>query len=295
MSRPAAVCCLLLTTVIWGFAFVAQKSAAEEMGPLTFVSARYLLAGVCILPFAFVEYRRKKRQVARRDWRLLLLITLIFFTGTWLQQAGLKTTSATNAGFLTGLYVFFVPLILFVGFGEKPHRVVWLCAPLALAGLYWLNGGIDRLRIGDALIVACAVCWAGHILLLGYLARATALPIFVSAFCFTGAGVLATPGAFLLESPQLGAVLHGWFPIVYSSVLSTAVAFSLQALGQQHLPSANAAIILSAESLFAALGGALFLGERLAPAGYAGAGMLFTAILLVEAVPAFAERRVQSR
>ena len=96
MSRPAAVCCLLLTTVIWGFAFVAQKSAAEEMGPLTFVSARYLLAGVCILPFAFVEYRRKKRQVARRDWRLLLLITLIFFTGTWLQQAGLKTTSATN-------------------------------------------------------------------------------------------------------------------------------------------------------------------------------------------------------
>ncbi|MBV9009973.1 MAG: DMT family transporter [Verrucomicrobia bacterium] len=293
MSRPAAVGCLLLTTVIWGFAFVAQKSAAEEMGALTFVSARYLLAGVCILPFALAEYRGRASEIAPRDWKLVLLITIIFFTGTWLQQVGLKTTSATNAGFLTGLYVFFVPLILLIGFREKPHPAVWVCAPLALVGLYFLNGGIDRLRIGDALIIACAVCWAGHILLLGYLARVTALPVFVAAFCFTGAGVLATPGALVFETPHFSAIVHGWFPIVYSSVLSTAVAFSLQALGQQHLPSANAAIILSAESLFAALGGALFLGERLTAIGYAGAGLIFAAIFLVEAVPAFAARAVR--
>ncbi len=293
MSRPVAVLLLLIATMIWGLAFVAQKFATFWMGPLTFTGARYLLGGVCILPVALWEYSRRRRPVTRRQWRLLGIFTAVFFTGTWLQQAGLVTSTVTNGGFLTGLYVLFVPFILLVAYRQRPHPILWLGVPMALSGIYFLSGGLSRFHSGDALLVACAVCWAGHILLLGYLARDTGLPIFVSAFCFIGAGILSTFGAFVLETPNLTGLAQGWMAIAFSGIFSTAVAFSLQAIGQQHVPSTNAAIILSAESLFASLGGALILHEQLTAGGYAGAGLILTAIVLVEAVPAFAASKTR--
>ncbi|MEP6811205.1 MAG: DMT family transporter [Chthoniobacterales bacterium] len=291
MSRPVAVFLLLLTTAIWGLAFVAQKFATAAMAPLTFIAVRYLLGGLCVLPLALREYRRRHHPVTPRQGALLLLFTAIFFAGSWLQQAGLMTTTVTNAGFLTGLYVLFVPIILFAVFRQMPHPILWVGTPLALAGIYFLNGGLHRLHPGDALIVASAVCWACQILLLGHLARATGLPIFVSAVCFIGAGLLSAVGASILETPTLSGMVQGWIPIAYSAVFSTAIAFSFQAIAQQHVPSANVAIILSAESLFACLGGALLLGERLPAAGYFGATLIFLAIILVESIPALSERR----
>jgi drug/metabolite transporter (DMT)-like permease len=294
MTRPLAVVCLVITTVIWGSAFVAQKYGTYSMGPLTFTSARYLLGGICVLPLALWEYRRGQGKLSARHGALVLLLISVFFVGTWLQQAGLITASVTNGGFLTGLYVFFVPLVLFFGFGQKPHPVLWVCVPLVLCGLYLLNGGITRLKTGDMLLVACAACWACHILLLGFLSRATGLPIVVSAAAFVGAGLLATGGAFVLEKPHLSALAQGWIAIAYTGILSTAVAFSLQAIGQRHVPSSNAAIILSGESLFACLGGAILLHERLPPAGYVGAALIFIAIILIEGVPAFAGPRAKA-
>lgn len=291
MTRPLAVICLVITTMIWGSGFVAQKYGTYSMGPLTFTSARYLLGGICILPVALWEYRRSRGRLSAYHGALLLLLILVFFIGTWLQQAGLITATVTNGGFLTGLYVFIVPLVLFFGFRQKPHPILWVCVPLVLCGLYLLNGGITRLQTGDMLLVACAACWACHILLLGYLSRATSLPIVVSAAGFIGAGLLATSGALVMEKPHFSALAQGWIAIAYSGILSTAVAFSLQAIGQRHVPSSNAAIILSGESLFACLGGAILLHERLPLAGYVGAALIFIAIVLIEGVPAFAAQR----
>src|SRR5690606_25650160 len=162
----------------------------------------------------------------------------------------------------------------------------------ALVGIYFLNGGgLDSFNSGDWLIVASAVFWAMHVILLGHVARMTGLPIFVSAVSFLVAGLAASAVALGIETPSLEAISAGWIEIAYAAVLSTAVGFTLQAIGQQHVPPANAAIILSAESLFAALGGAALLGERLPMIGYAGAALIFCAILLVEAIPALWARR----
>lgn len=293
MSRPVATALLLICTMFWGFAFIAQKSAMDSMGPLTFAGVRYLLGGLLVLPLALYEIRRKPAALTRIHWLFILAMSTVFFLGSWLQQAGLATTTATNGGFLTGLYVFFVPLLGFVLFRSRAHPIIFVGVPLALIGIYFLNGGgLDTFNAGDGLIVCSAVFWAMHVILLGHVARLTGLPIFVSCVSFLFAGVAASSFALGLETPTVAAISSGWLEIAYAAVLSTAVGFTFQAIGQQHVPPANAAIILSAESLFAALGGAIVLGERLPPVGYAGAVLIFAAIVLVEALPPlWAKRR----
>lgn len=292
MSRPLAALLLLLCTMFWGFAFVAQKSAMGSIGPLSFAGVRYILGGLLVLPLAISEWRRRKAELSRSQWLLVGVLCFAFFMGSWLQQAGLATTTATNAGFLTGLYVFFVPLIGYFAFRVRPHPIVYVGVPLALVGIYFLNGGgLSSFNGGDWLVVGSAVFWAMHVLTLGHLAKETGLPIFVSAVSFLVAGAVALAIALPVEAPTIAQISDVWVQLAYAAVLSTAVGFTLQAVGQQYVPPANAAIILSAESLFAALGGAVVLGDRLPVVGYAGAALLFVAIVMVEAVPALLERR----
>lgn len=292
MSRPVATTLLLLCTIFWGFAFIAQKSAMDSMGPLTFAGVRYLVGGLLVLPLALYERRRRPVQLTARHWALIIAVSFVFLMGSWLQQAGLTLTTVTNAGFLTGLYVFFVPVLGYVLYRTRPHPIIFIGVPLALVGIYFLNGGgFASFNFGDLLVVGGAVFWALHVILLSEAARATSLPIFVSAFSFLFGGIAASGLALGLEAPTLEAIQGGWIEIAYAAVFSTAVAFTFQAIGQQHVPPANAAIILSAESLFAALGGFLILGERLPMIGYAGATLIFLAILMVEAVPPLWARR----
>ena len=160
--------------------------------------------------------------------------------------------------------------------------------PLALLGIFYLNGGtLDRLNAGDAIMVLSALFWGIQVYLLGTLARETGMPVFVSVASFAATGILSAAFGLAFEAPTIAGIAAGWVEILYAAILSTAVAYSLQAI----VPPANAAIILSSESLFAALGGALLLGERLPAIGYAGAALIFFAILLVEAVPAWPQRR----
>jgi len=295
MSRPVAVLLLVVATMIWGLAFVAQKSAMAHVGPLTFAGERLLLGGLVLVPFMFAELRRKAVKLSSfspRHWVQIGLLCAAYMLGSLLQQFGLAQTSVTNAGFLTALYVLFVPLIAFVAIRAKPHPVIYVGAPLALIGIFYLNGGhLSALNLGDLLVIVSAVFWGGHVFLLGQLSRQTALPVTLSAISFLVVGVLCMGPAFVFETPTLAGLTAIWVEVLYVGVMSTAVAFTLQAIAQQHVPAANAAIVLSAESLFAALGGALILGERLSPVGYAGAALIFFAIILVEAVPAIAARR----
>jgi len=293
MSRPIATLFLLTCTILWGMAFIAQKSAMESMGPLTFAGLRYIIGGLAVLPVALLfERRRRPSTLTRNHWWLVMGVSLVFFLGSWLQQAGLKVTTVTNAGFLTGLYVFFVPFLGFILFRTRPHAIIYVCVPMALLGTYFLNGGgFDSFNAGDGMMVVGAVFWALHVILLGLAARATGLPIFVSAISFLIAGTMGVVLALVFEQPDFSAIQSGWMELAYTGILSTAVAFTFQAIGQQYVPPANAAIILSAESLFAALGGALILGERLPVIGYAGAALIFAAILAVEALPPLWERR----
>jgi len=291
MSRGIAILMLTMTALFWGLAFVAQKTAMESMGPLTFIGVRFIIGGLLVLPLALNEYSRRARPLSRRDIWAIVALGLVFFLGTWLQQLGVVITTVTNSGFLTGLYVVFAPLIGLVFMRHKPHPIVWLCAPLAVIGLYYLNGGgLDRFNSGDLLVIVSAVFWAVQIVMLGIIASRTRLPIVVSCTCFLITGILSMLGAFVLETPTFAGIAAGWVELAYAAVLSTALAFTFQAVAQQYVPPANAAIIQSLETLFAALGGALLLGERLPPIGYAGAAVLFIAIVMVEAVPALNRR-----
>jgi drug/metabolite transporter (DMT)-like permease len=291
MSRGIAILMLTMTALFWGLAFVAQKTAMESMGPLTFIGVRFIIGGLLVLPLALNEYGRRARPLSRRDVWAIIGLGLVFFLGTWLQQLGVVITTVTNSGFLTGLYVVFAPLIGLVFMRHKPHPIVWLCAPLAIIGLYYLNGGgLDRFNSGDILVIVSAVFWAVQIVMVGIIATRTRLPVVVSCTCFLITGILSMLGAFVLETPTLAGISSGWVELAYAAVLSTALAFTFQAVAQQYVPPANAAIIQSLETLFAALGGALLLGERLPPIGYAGAALLFVAIVMVEAVPALGRR-----
>jgi drug/metabolite transporter (DMT)-like permease len=292
MPRALATGLLILTTLLWGMAFVAQKSAMENLGPLTFTAIRYGLGGLAILPLVIWEVRRNRSPVTTRDWWIIALVALSFFIAAWLQQFGLTMTTVTNAGFITSLYVLFVPFFAFAFLVQRPHPAIWVGVPLAIVGVYLLNGAkLDSFNTGDVLVLGGALGWAIQILMIGIVSRRTGLPVTISAICFAVSAVLGAAGAFLTETPTLAAIGDGWIEILYAGICSTAIAFTLQAVAQQYVPPSNAAIILSAEGLFAAIGGALLLNERLAPIGYVGAALIFAAILIVELVPALRARR----
>lgn len=291
LTRTTATFVLIFATMIWGMGFLAQKSAMDSMGPMTFLAARYLMGGLLILPFGLMEHRRQPTPITPAQWRLVALLVFAFFTGSALQQIGIVSTTVTNSGFLTGLYVLFVPLVLMVGVRHRPHLVVWICVPLALLGLYLLNGArLDAFNTGDLLVMSSAFFWAIHVIVLGHFAAATGRPVFVSTVVFTLAGLISLACALAFETVSFSALADGWESIVYSGLVATAIGFTLQAIGQRHVPPANAAIILSGEALFAALGGAVVYGERLELIGYAGIALIFVAILLVELIPALGRK-----
>jgi drug/metabolite transporter (DMT)-like permease len=290
MNRPIAVGLLVLCTALWGFAFVFQKGAMQHMQPLTFMGARYLLGSLLVLPLAIWEYHRRTAAgvvLTRGQWIRIGVLSVAFFVGVWLQQEALLTTSVTNGGFITSLYVIFTPLVTYITFRTRPHPIIYLGAPMALVGIFLLTGArLDAFTLGDLQLLACAFFWGVQVSMLGALMRETGMPIFVSTINFFATAALAIGFAAVLETPSITGLTGGWIPILYSGVCATAIAFTLQAVGQQYVPAANAAIILSAESLFAALGGALILNERLPPVGYLGAAVIFIAIVTVELVPA---------
>jgi drug/metabolite transporter (DMT)-like permease len=297
MNRPIAVGLLVLCTALWGLAFVFQKGAMQHMQPLTFAGIRYVLGALLVLPLAIWEFRRRTKsgvRLTRGQWIRIGILSLAFFLGVWLQQAALLTTSVTNGGFITSLYVIFTPLVTYITLRAKPHPIVYLGAPLALVGIYLLTGArLDGFTMGDFQLLLCAVCWGIQVSMLGALVRETGLPVFVSTINFFATALLASGLAFGLETPSMSGLLDGWIPILYSGVGSTAIAFTLQAIGQQYVPPANAAIILSGEALFAALAGALLLNERLPAIGYLGAAVIFGTIVMVELVPALRGARHQ--
>lgn len=293
MSRTLANSLLLLTALIWGSAFVAQATAMKHLGPLTFTGLRFLMAALAVLPFALAEARlRRDRPLDLRSAASFTGLGLVFFAAITLQQVGLLTTTVTNAGFLTGIYVVLTPLVALAAFREMPHPIVWPASLVTLAGIYLLGGGaLSALTTGDLLMLVCAVFCALHVGLIGSVVRHCARPVLLSVWQFAVVGTAAIIPGLLLEPVSLAAVLAAWPELLYTGLVSGGLAFTLQAIGQRWTRAADAAILLSSEALFAALFGALLLGERLGPTGLVGCALIFAAILAVQLVPMLARPR----
>lgn len=293
MSRARANLLLLVAGAIWGMGFVAQSTAMDAVGPLLFIGLRFLLATVTILPFALREAARAERPLTRVEWRHFGLVGLLLFGGMLAQQYGLQTTSVTNSGFLTGLYVVMVPFVGVILFRQWPHPVIWPGAMLALAGIALLSGGdMSALVLGDWLTILCAVFWAAQVVLIGRFAMASGRPVTLAVTQFAVCGVLAMVAALALEPIAMDAIGQALPEIAFAGIVAGGIAFTLQVVGQRYTTPPQAAIFLSTEAIFAAIFGAILLGERLPASALSGCALILVAILAVEIVPALRGQRV---
>lgn len=290
MTRLKADILLLIAAVIWGSTFVAQKAGMDGLGPFGFVVSRFALSLVVIAPLAFWEMRRKKHVGSPGFWPVFIL-GASFCVGMMLQQYGQVHTSVTNAGFLTGLYVVFTPMVAWAVYHFAPGKRIVIAAVLALSGIWMINGGsLTDWNIGDICIIISAVCFGFHLVFLGDVVKKTGMPFTYAALQYSFCLMLALPLAVLWEGISVQAVNDNLFPIIYAGVLSGGIAFTLQPIAQQYTPPSDAAIILSSEALFAALAAALILGERMDLYGWVGCALIFAAILTVELAPLLKDR-----
>ena len=273
---------LLLTALIWGLAFVAQRAGMAHIGPFLFNGIRFGLGSLCLLPLFY--RRRKQHAVALVRQRPLLhqggfVAGLILFAGASLQQAGLVYTSAGKAGFITGLYVVFVPLLgLFVG--QHTARGTWAGAGLAVVGLYLLSfSGAMAINPGDLLVLASAAVWAAHVLIIDRLvSRLDAIALAIRQFAICS--LFSFLVALVAEPFSPTGLYRAAIPILYAGLLSVGIGFTLQVVAQREAHPAHAAIIMSLEAAFAALGGWLLLGESLSNRELLGCALMLVGMVL---------------
>ena len=295
MTRTRANLLLLLAGATWGMGFIAQSTAMDAIGPYLFVALRFLVASLAVLPFAIIEMRRANAALTRRDHATHALVGLVFFLGMAFQQVGLLTTTVTNSGFLTGLYVLFTPLLGIALFREWPHPVVWPAVLVATGGVYLLSGGnLSALTTGDVLTVICAVFWGLQIVLIARFVRAAGRPVALALTQFAVCAALAFLVAVPTEEIAWDAIREAGVAILYAGIIASALAFTVQIIAQAHTTAPQAAIFLSSEALFAALFGAALLGERMGFLGLAGCALIFAAMVAVEVVPALRVRAVRA-
>jgi drug/metabolite transporter (DMT)-like permease len=270
---------LLLAAAIWGAAFVAQRFAMRHLGPLGFNGVRFALGALALLPL--IPLRRLSNDAQRGRLYLAggLLAGTVLFVGATLQQIGLVYTTAGKGGFITGLYVVFVPILgLFVG--HRTTLPTWLGVGLATAGLYLLS--VSRrleVNLGDALVLACALVWAVHVLLMTRFSPRTD-PILLAAVQSGATAVLSLLAALAFERNTLAGMLAAKWAILYGGLCSVGVAYTLQVIGQRATPPAHAAILLSFEAVFAALAGGLLLGEVLGRRERLGCALMLVGIIV---------------
>lgn len=290
-SRARANLLLLLTAIIWGFAFVAQRSSMAHVGPFTFNAIRFLIGGLALVPLMVIFDRRRAAAqapvVAFGNRALLIggaLAGSVIFAAATLQQMGIASTTAGKAGFITSLYVVLVPL-LGLALGHRPPAAVWVGAVLAAVGLYFLTieGGGLRMAWGDALVLAGAFLWAGHVLLIGHLSPGTD-PVKLAFLQFMACAALSAVAAALTETTSPAALGAALIPILYAGIMSVGVGYTLQVIAQGHARPADAAILLSLEAVFAVIGGWLLLGEQLSARALFGCALMLAGILISQGV-----------
>ncbi len=265
----------------------------QHMGPLAFNAIRFALGALVLLPVLLWGFPGQKPQPLLRSntsnpKKYLLLGSLVtglfIFGGSTFQQFGMVYTTAGKAGFITGLYVVFVPLLgLFRGI--KTRREIWLGAFLAASGLYLLSGtGHGGIGLGDGLVLVSAIFWACHMLAVGWLVQKVN-PIALAVSQFVVCSFLSAMGALVFEDLSQVNLQAVAIPILYAGILSVGAAYTLQILGQRHAHPAHAALILSMEGVFAALGGWFILSESLPLRGILGCLLMLSGIILAQKAP----------
>lgn len=287
-SRYTSDLILLLAAIIWGFAFVAQRAGMDYVGPYTYNGVRFALGTIVLLPVLFQRILAGKELIrpagiasAPKLIAGALITGLFLFAGVAFQQLGLQTTTAGKAGFITGLYVVFVPVAgLF--FGQKGNRFIWIGAVLTVIGLYFLSvTDAFTLEPGDRLVMFCAVAFTFHVLFIAWLSPQMD-SFLLAVIQFTVCAVLNLAFASSLEVMEWSSIMSAWLPIAYGGLLSVGIAYTLQVVAQQTAHPAYASIILSLEAVFAVLGGWLILDESLTIRMISGGILMLCGMIIVQ-------------
>ena len=275
---------MLLATIFWGSTFVAQDEAMKFIDPFTFQAVRTALGALCLLPVIYMIDRKEGKSFLKgwADpllWKAGILCAIPLFIAGNLQQLGIgEGTDPGKAGFLTTMYILFVPLIGIFR-KEKAPKLLPISLVLAVGGLYFLSfSGATTISIGDLLLLGCAVGYSVQIVVVDKYVNQVD-PVRLNAIQILVASLITTIPMFLMESPSVSAIGSCWMPILYAGILSSAVAFTLQIVGQKDLPPSLASLIMSLESVFAVLTGMLF-GDALSAREWLGCGLIFAAVLL---------------
>ncbi|MFL5781442.1 MAG: DMT family transporter [Thermoleophilaceae bacterium] len=264
---------------VWGLTFVMVQDAVERLPVMAFLGYRFVPAALLVA----VVFHRRLRALSREGWLAGLAMGAFLTAGYVLQTLGLEHTSASNAGFITGLFVVITPLIVAVVLRERIGGAAWAAAIVSAVGLYLLSG-TDGLGYGDGLVLLCAVAFSAHIVVTGAAAGRHDVGALLAVqlgvcgiFCLA---VAAAAGD--LEAPSGGEV---WSALIVTSLVASALGFFVQTYAQRHAPPTRTALILATEPAFAGLFGWLAGGEHLSALAWSGAALIMAAILAVEVVP----------
>jgi drug/metabolite transporter (DMT)-like permease len=270
---------LLLIALIWGSAFVAQRRGMEQVGPFAFNATRFAVGALVLAPVLGWRRLREMSAAALRDG---VLLGVILFGGASLQQIGLIHTTAGKGGFITGLYIVLVPLLLALVWREQLGWSDWLGAGVAVVGLFLLSIQADfRLAPGDGWVLGCALMFALHVIAVGKIAPRRD-PLRLAVVQYAVCSLLSVPVTLILEPGTWGGVILALPAVLYTGILSTGLGYTGQVFAQRHTKSTHAAIILSMESVFAALAGWLLLGETLTAQQLVGCGLMLAGMLLAQ-------------
>jgi len=290
MTKSFSLICALITTFIWGTAFIAQDTGMDNIGPLTFNAARFFVGFVTILPFALIFERKKiftEIQLNRKKFfKYLFIMGISLFLGTSLQQAALQYTNVANAAFFTVFYVPLVPILLFFIYSEKVHWSIWPSIGLCIYGVYLLSNFSDsEIMKGDALVILCSIFWALHIIFAGKFMETFDIPIFYAALQGALVTTLSVISSFIFEDIIISNILLESYSIIYAGVLSGGIAFTLQMFAQKNIEEAPAAIIYSLEGVFAAIAAWIILEQILNINNIIGCFLILIAVIFSQLAP----------
>ena len=292
MSKSMSLLSALLCTFIWGTTFIAQDTGMDKIGPLTFNATRFFIGFLSIIPFALLFEKKKITKEINNNkrlfYKLLFWIGLFLFLGTYFQQTALLYTDVANAAFFTIFYVPMVPIILFFFYSKSIHWSIWPSVLFCIVGVYLLSDFTNAtIRLGDSLVILCALFWSLHIIFIGNFIKNFNLPLFFGALQALVVSFLSIIFALFFETITIVNILNESVSIIYAGVLSGGIAFTLQIYAQKNISSAPAAIIFSLEGVFATIAAWIILNQILGLDNVIGCTLILFGVLFSQLLPIY--------